>query len=299
MRGRMSAAWFVLLLAAACSPQGDQGRRFELTGVVAGRDAASSRVLIAHEAIEGLMPAMTMPFEVRGESPSLRDGDRIAATLVVTGTATWLEHVRITAVGAAPASEEPVAGRASPGGIVPDLPLTGQDGRSITLRDFAGRVLVVTFIYTRCPLPDFCPLMVRHLEAVRRRAAHEGMAGSLALLGVTLDPAYDTPAVLKAYGESVLAGDDRFAVWTLATGSPAEIEAVARFFGVGYRAENGLVTHTLSTAVVGHDGRVVRLFPSNAWTPDGLFEAVRTGIGRNGGQMTGLPRQAAQRMMRR
>ena len=90
----------------------------------------------------------------------------------------------------------------------------------MTLRDFAGRVLVVTFIYTRCPLPDFCPLMVRHLETVRRRANEEGIGSRLALLGVTLDPAFDTPAVLRAYGESVLKGADRFDQWTLATGRP-------------------------------------------------------------------------------
>ena len=122
--------------------------------------------------------------------------------------------------------------------------------------------------------------MVRHLEGVRRRANEEGIAGGLAFLGVTLDPAFDTPAVLRAYGESVLKGPNRFDQWTLASGTATQIEAVARFFAVGYRDDNGLVTHTLSTAVIGHDGRIMRTFASNSWRPEELFDVVKRGIDR-------------------
>ena len=176
------------------------------------------------------------------------------------------------------------AGRASGpslASIVPPFELRDQNDRPVTMRGFAGRVLVVTFIYTRCPLPDFCPLMVRNLETVRRRAHEEGIGSRLALLGVTLDPAFDTPAVLRAYGESVLKSANRFEQWTLATGTPAQIEEVAQFFGVTARAEAGLVTHTLSTAVVGHDGRIMRLFASNSWRPDELYDVVRLGVERS------------------
>ena len=128
-------------------------------------------------------------------------------------------------------SSQPRAG-ATRGTIVTALPLRDQDERSITLRDFAGRVLVVTFIYSRCPLPDFCPLMVKHLEALRRRARDERFLDRIALLAVTLDPEYDTAAVLRAYGRSMLAGDDRFDRWTLATGTVRQVEDVAAFFGV-------------------------------------------------------------------
>jgi protein SCO1/2 len=115
---------------------------------------------------------------------------------------------------------------------------------------------------------------------VRRRANEEHTPGGVALLGVTLDPAFDTPAVLRAYGESVLKGTDRFDQWTLAGGTAVQIEDVTRFFGVAYRADSGLVTHTLTTAVVGHDGRVMRVFPSNSWRPDELFEVVKRGLER-------------------
>ena len=120
--------------------------------------------------------------------------------------------------------------------------------------------------------------MVRHLEAVRRRANDTGMGSRLALLGVTLDPAFDTPAVLRTYGESVLKESNRFDQWTLATGTVAQVEEVARFFGVGYRAEGGFVTHTLTTAVIGGDGRVIRTFGSNSWRADDLFDVVRGAI---------------------
>ena len=194
------------------------------------------------------MPAMSMEFEVRGEAPSIDEGDRIAATLVLSDTQSWLEDVKVTArSGAAVTSSGDCAARCREP-IVPDLPLVDQNGAPFTLRDGAGRVRIVTFIYTRCPLPDFCPLMLKNLEAVRRRADQEGLGSQLALLGVTLDPAFDTPAVLRAYGESMLKGSNRFDQWTLATGTPAQIENVARFFGVGYRADGGFVTHTLATA---------------------------------------------------
>jgi protein SCO1 len=266
------------VIGAACSTNvRNDVRRYQLTGVVVSRDASSSRVRVAHEAISGLMPAMSMEFEVRGGEESIREGDRIMATLVLNDARSWLEDLKVTARSGA-AVTSPATARAAPGAVVPDLPLVDQNGAPFTLRDGLGRVRIITFIYTRCPLRDFCPLMFKNLEAVRRRANKEGPGSQLALLGVTLDPAFDTPPVLRAYGESMLTGSNRFDQWTLATGTPAQIENVARFFGVGYRAENGLVTHTLATAVIGHDGRVMRVFESNSWRPDEVYDVVRRGI---------------------
>jgi protein SCO1 len=276
------ATLLLALTSAACA--GDDpavdARRFQLAGVVVGREASPPRIVVAHDAINGLMPAMTMAFEVTSAAPALRDGDRIIATLVVTGSRSWLEDVRITASGGAAPAGVSGGTRATPGALVPAVPLLDQDGRSLTLRDFAGRVVVLTFLYTRCPLPDFCPLMIAHLEHVRRRANELGIGERVALLGVTLDPAYDTPAVLRAYGDARLAGPDRFDQWTLATGNAAQIDDLARYFGVGHRGENGVITHTLATAVVGHDSRIVRTFAANAWRPDDVLEVVRAGVER-------------------
>ena len=279
---------FVLALLVATSLSAcvrtEPERRFELTGTVGDREPSGSRLMIAHDAVEGLMPAMSMPFEIRGVTPGLREGDRITATLVVAGSRSWLESVRITAAGSAGRDGAVSPSHAAPGVVVPAFPLVNQDGESLTFRDFAGRVLVVTFIYTRCPLPDFCPLMIKHLEGVRRQASDERAGDRVALLGVTLDPAFDTPAILRAYGESVLKGANRFDQWTLATGTVEQVEDIARFFGVASRAEGGLLTHTLSTAVIGHDSRIMRIFPSSSWRPDDLFAEVRRGVERAAGQ---------------
>ena len=177
------ALLIVAPLAACARRDSESGRRFELTGTVAGRESSSARLMIAHDAIDGLMPAMNMPFEVRGAARSLREGDRIAATLVVTRAQSWLENVRVTAAGSAVRDDVVTASHAAPGIVVPAFPLVNQDGQSLTLRDYVGRVLVITFVYTRCPLPDFCPLMVKHLESVRRKASEEHFGDRVALLG--------------------------------------------------------------------------------------------------------------------
>jgi protein SCO1 len=279
-RGRFALGVLAAVLAA-CSPRpvADEGR-FPLAGTVVAIDPSPGRIVVSHDAVSGLMPAMTMPFEVSGAAPSVRQGDRIAATLVVTKSRSWLEELKITRAGSGGDGRGPAAGGAVPGVVVPPFALRDQDGRAITMRDFAGRVLVVTFIYTRCPLPDFCPLMMRNLEAVRRRAHEAGIGGRVALLAVTLDPEFDTPAMLRAYGESVLKDGARFEQWTLATGTNAQIDDVARFFGVTSQTEGGTITHTLSTAVIGHDGRIMRLFAANSWRPDELFDVVGRGVER-------------------
>jgi protein SCO1 len=269
-----------LVLPSGCSREpAVDAQRYQLTGVVTGREPSSSRVVVAHDPVSGFMPAMSMAFEVSGDASSLREGDRIVSTLVVTASRSWLEDVRITGRDGERATLS-AHSRAFAGALVPGLELVDQHGDPITLRKFAARVLVVTFIYTRCPLPDFCPLMVRHLESVRRRANEENIGDRLALLGVTLDPAFDTPAVLRAYGEAMLEGENRFEQWTLATGNAAQIDDAARFFGVAYRSEQGLITHGLTTTVVGPDGRIMRTFESNSWRPDELFDVVRRGVER-------------------
>ena len=256
-------------------------RRFQLNGVVVGREVSPPRIVIAHDAVPGLMPSMSMGFEIGDLSaPVLADGDRIVATLLVSETKSWLEDVKVIGRSGAPGTRTPTAGHAVPGVLAPDLSLLDQNGRPTGLRAFAGRVLVVTFIYTRCPLPDFCPLMVKHLESVRRQLNDASLGEGFAMLGITLDPTFDTPDVLRAYGEAVLKGSNRFDQWTLATGTPAQVEDVARFLGVAYRAEGGLVTHTLMTVVVSHDGRIIRMLESNSWQPGELYDVVREAIER-------------------
>jgi protein SCO1/2 len=285
----MAVVLVFLVVASQIACSGDRAanlRRYQLTGVVAGHEASPPRVVVAHDAVNGLMPAMSMAFEIRGDAPPLRDGDRIVSTLVVSDSRSWLENVRITGRGrVTPAPVSPTS-LAPAGAAVPDFGLVDQNGEVFSLSRFGGRVVVVTFIYTRCPLPDFCPLMVKHLEAVRRRVNDERRGASLALVGITLEPAFDTPDVLRAYGESRLKGPTPFNQWTLATGTSEQIEDAARFFGVAYRVDGDVVTHTLSTSIVGHDGRIIQTLASNSWRPDELFDVVLSGLERGSPQST-------------
>jgi protein SCO1 len=276
--GAAVVAFVVSLLVVACGRAGSDTRRFPLTGTIVERGTAPSRIVVEHDAVTGLMPAMTMDVDVEGAPVMPRPGDRIAATLIVTSDRSWLQDLTVTWAASVPLAGVVAAGAARPGALAPDFQLRDQDDRPVTRHDFAGRVLVLTFIYTRCPLPDFCPLMVRHLERVRRLATEAGFGARTAFLGVTLDPAFDTPDVLRRYGAAVLKGQNLSNQWTLATGSRAQIADVATFFSVAYRAETQLVTHTLMTAVLDGGGRVVRLFPSNSWRPEELFEIVRKAI---------------------
>lgn len=268
----------VLVVTGGCSRGNSELRRFPITGTVQGSGTEASRIVVEHDAVTGLMPPMIMDFEVEGASFLPRRGDRIAATLMVTAHRSWLQGLSVTQPASVP-RDGLRAGRApAPGTLAPDFHLIDQDNQPVTRQRFVERVVVLTFIYTRCPLPDFCPLMVRHLERVRHLVNDLGFSARTAFVGVTLDPAFDSPSVLRRYGTTVLKGPDRFEQWTLATGSAAQVADVATFFGTTFRTENQMVTHTLMTAVLDGNGRLVRSFPSNAWRPEELFEVVRQAI---------------------
>jgi protein SCO1 len=279
---RLAAVAVCLLVhATGCAPGGrSDGQRVPLRGTVVGKELTPPRVVVAHDAVDNVMPAMTMSFEVRDPAVVLLEGDRIAATLVITGSGSWLEEIRVTKPADRGRADPSAARPVTIGTAVPALSFVDQRGDARSLHDYQGRVLVVTFIYTRCPMPDLCPLMVSHLEHVRRRSNEAGFGDRVRFLGVTLDPAFDTPDVLRAFGVSRLTGDERFDHWTLAGGTVRQIDDLARFFGVGFRVDGALVIHTLVTAVVGADSRIVGVFPSNSWRPDEAFEIVQRAVAR-------------------
>jgi protein SCO1/2 len=157
------------------------------------------------------------------------------------------------------------------GETVPDFKLTDQDGRKLALSDFRGQAVVLTFIYTRCPLPNFCPLMSKNFADLEQRLNKEFL-GKYHLLSVTMDPDFDTPAVLKEYASRY---DASPADWSFATGTAEEIQSVARLAGLYYARENGLISHDLRTALVGPNGRLVHLWKSNVWTPYEVQRMVR------------------------
>lgn len=243
-----------------------RAQRYELKGEVVSVDQRLKKVTIAHEEIPGYMAPMTMPFTVKEEWAYgvLGAGDQVVATLVVDGERSWLEDLVVTQEGV-PESTEVVdtASDPQPGTEVPDFPLMNQGGRRISLRQFRGQALVLTFIFTRCPLPDYCPLMSRNFEELQKALEMvPTLASKTRLLSITIDPDYDTPAVLRRYGETYTRN---FEAWQFATGTPDELRAVAYYFGLRYWSEDNQLVHTLRTAIIDGDGRLVKLYRGNEW----------------------------------
>jgi protein SCO1 len=270
-----------LLLSGCGHRESTPEKRFDFTGRVVSVDRKDGVATIAHEEIPGYMSAMTMPFKVKEEwaLKVLAPGQRIRGTLVVRGLDSWLEGLTITQspspadVGAAEGSNDPKAGVE-----VPDFPLVNQDGKRVHLRGYGGRYLLLTFIYTRCPLPDYCPRMSTYfseiLQAVEKDPA---MSERVHLMSVSFDPEFDRPNVLRDYGRAWLGsrGEAGFRAWEFATGTEEEVRQITQFFGLSYWRETGQIIHSLRTALVGPDGKLVELYRGNEWKPSELVARVR------------------------
>lgn len=282
-RGRVLLA---LALAAGCSrpPAPVEAQRYPIRGQLLGVQLDTGQVVLKHEAVTGYMDAMTMPFTVadRAQIRDRRPGDLVAATLVIEPTRSFLDAVVLTGTAPLPPGigGPPVAEGIhvlAPGDPVPALALTSQAGQPASLADWKGQAGVVTFIYTRCPLPDFCPLMDRRFQEIQTAATGDAvLAGKVRLLSVSFDPEFDTPAVLTAHAARVGAR----AGWTFATAPPAVVDRFAAAFGVNViRETDGTITHNLRTAVVGPDGRVIAVYSGNDWTAQAIVGDLRRALG--------------------
>lgn len=250
-------------------------QRYNLQGRVVSFDKAKRQVTIAHEVIPGYMEAMTMPFTLHEEwvYDVLAPGATIQATLIVDGERSWIESPSVTQVADPKLTTngtEPASGLGpEQGAEIPDFRLVNQAGEAIRLHQFRGETIVLTFIYSRCPLPDYCPLMSRHFARI-----HASLPPKTRLLSVTLDPAYDTPVVLRDYARRYLPAGEPLGRWVLATGSDEEIRAIAGYFGLSYWAEADQIIHGLRTAVISPEGTLVKLYRGNEWTPEEVLSLV-------------------------
>jgi protein SCO1/2 len=270
----------MLVLAAgifpSCSPQGPQ-QRYTLKGKVVMVDKKDQSVTVAHDAVPGYMDAMTMPFKLKDERllRDMAEGDRLQATLVVAGLRSWLEDVVIVRETADPSDLSKAGNWTEPkqGDEVPDFPLVNQDGKRLRFHEYQGSAVLVTFIFTRCPLPDYCPLMTDNFSEVLTALKSEPEKYvKTHLLSITLDPEYDSPKVLSEYATAHSADRGN---WDFATGSGDEIKKVATYFGLQYWTEGDQVIHSLRTAIVGSDGRLVKLFRGNEWKPNEILNELR------------------------
>ena len=270
-----------LLLTLGCN----RTRRFPLQGEVVAKNAATNEITVNHKDIPGFMPAMAMPYRVKDPAvlQELQPGDKIAAEVVIgkvigkDRSDYWLEDVRITEESGR-RQFKPATGSLMlmPGAHVPDTSLINQDGRKIRLSDFAGKALLVTFIYTRCPMPDFCPRLSSQFARVHDELKKNAEDyNKTHLLTISFDPKYDTPAVLRKYGLVYLDGDaSGFSHWDFASTNPSDLRRLAQSFGVGYEEEENQITHNMSIVLIARDGTLAKFWTTD-WTSTELTESMR------------------------
>jgi protein SCO1/2 len=268
---RISLALFAFLALAA--------ERYPVTGIVLQVDPAHRSFTASCAAIPGYMEAMAMPYSVRDakDLASLKPGAYVEFTLVVDGGHSWAEAIHPHRFESSEREQlrarrlqllEPPHATIHIGDPVPDFTLTEQTGRRVSLSDFAGKVVAVTFIYTNCPLPDYCFRLSNNFGQVRKR-----FGADLVLLSITFDPAHDTPPVLARYAATWKADP---ATWHFLTGSLDEIQAVSRRFGLNFWQEGGFLTHSLHTFAIDRRGRLAADFEGNEFSARQLGDYLAT-----------------------
>lgn len=256
-------------------------KSYQLKGVIVRTDPAKGEVEINSEPIPGFMDGMVMPYKLKdpGILQDLHAGDHLVATLLVADSGSLLDHLVIT-MQAKP-DYKPAAQFHVPeaGDSVPDFTFTNQDGKPISLRQFRGKTLLVTFIYTRCPLADYCPRMSRNFAAIDQALRKDpALYARTHLLSISFDPAYDSPAVLRSYGSAYTGNykDETFQHWDFAAPKKADLTRVLQYFDVGSTPEkDSTITHSLSTILIGPDGKVAAWYPTNDWAVEEVLTAMR------------------------
>ncbi len=284
----------VVLLFTACpqtqtpSNTSANGKRYAFKGKVISVDKAKKTATIEHNAIpEMSMPAMTMPFAVKADWiwDDLIPGTEISsADLVVDETATpsyWLENLALIAAPNPNQPAPPIDERfAQIGKEVPDFILTNQDGKRISTKEFKGKAWALTFIYARCPLPDYCIKMSTNFSDAALQIMKSDVKDKYRLLSISFDPENDTPEKLRQYGQGYLGKDAKpdFSVWQLAVGSDAEVKKIADFFGLRYETDPNnktQINHSLRTAVISPEGKVTKIFAGNEWKANDLLAELK------------------------
>jgi len=268
-----------LLLAAAAGacrsgPSRPPPREFEIVGQIQAVAPERGEVTVKHQDIKGLMPGMTMPFKAGPDVlGGKRPGDLVTGTLVVGEVEVYISKLAVTGHRELEAGAPlPSDGSAiiQPGDAVRDAALVDQDGQARRFSSWRGHRLALTFVYTRCPLPQFCPLMNQHFRTIQATLAATPALADVRLLTMTLDPGHDTPPVLKPYAAGAGADPAR---WTFLTAEPAAASDFMAQFGIIHEpnpSNPADITHNLRTAVIGADGRLAAVHTGNRWTPDEL-----------------------------
>lgn len=257
-------------------------RTFAVTGTVHEVRQADRCAVIAHQAIPGYMMAMTMPFDVKDvkELNGLEAGDIVTFRLLVSETEGWMDTVRKVGHDPSVAPELRKGPRQVPlvdplevGDFVPDYTFTNQLGQPLQLSQLRGRVVGLTFFFTRCPYPTFCPRTSGNFAAAARElAAPDSGVTNWHLLQISFDPDYDTPQALRTYAESYGADPG---TWTLATGDMMQIDGITEQFGCQFGRDGEFYSHNVRTAVIDPAGKVSLILTGNTWKVETLVEAMK------------------------
>ena len=276
-----------VLIGTACHRSKPQAtKRYPFTGRIVSIDTQAQSASIDGDLIQGFMEPMVMTYKIKPPTVlrQLSPGDSISAEVVVVDhdardenadSDYWLENVKMTKHAAQPPAGGPKAMHIpSPGEEVPDFAFTNQDGKHLTLRQLRGKVVMVTFIYTRCPFPDFCPRMSSNFAEIYKQLGSNPSLADTQLLSASFDPEHDTPKVLRDYGFSVAHTHDAalFRRWQFAALKSADLPKIADFFALTVKPEGGLITHNLSTTVIGADGKIVKWYHGGDWQVSDLIK---------------------------
>jgi protein SCO1/2 len=253
---------------------------FEVRGVVQEVKPEKNQVVIKHEDIPNYMPAMTMPFDVKtaGELAGIAAGDEVKFRMVVLEDEGWIEDIQKigTSTNVAPQHQSVrLVREVDPlqvGDTMPDYSFTNSLGNKFSLSTFKGQALAITFIFTRCPFPNFCPRMSRNFEeAYEKLSEMKDGPTNWHLISLSFDPEYDTPARLKQYSAAFNPDPKR---WDFATGAMMDIDAITEQLGLYFAFNKGTYDHNLRTVVINADGKVQQIYIGNEWKPEELVEEM-------------------------
>lgn len=297
----MSSKALFLSLLFGLLLQASSVQRYDVTGFVLTVDAPNRTVLVSHDRIPGYMDAMTMPYRVDDprELQHLKPGEKIQFTLVVSKTASYISKVhvleydsmerdpvqnrRLALLDEAMRAKAGLPSALSTGQTVSDFSLVDQTNRKVTLSEFKGKVVALTFIYTRCPLPDYCLRLSNNFARLQKRFG-DRMGRDLVLLSVSFDPDHDQPEVLREYAERFKANVEG---WHFLTGALSSVKQVCGMFGVNFWPDEGLLTHSLRTAVIDREGKLVANVEGNQFTAVQLGDLVEATLTHGNGLQAG------------
>jgi len=291
---RFALLVLVSILLAGCreqpksAPEPDKpanlstNKSFEVRGVIRDVPAGGQTLVVRHEEIPGYMPKMTMELNVRNtnEVLNLQTDDEITFRLVATEDTHWIENIRrvgrkesTNAPAPAPA-EAQLVHELQPGDDFPDFELLDEHGRTIRFAQFRGQAVAFSLFFTRCPLPDYCPLMNKNFSRARSLLQTNSVtATNWIFLSVSFDSEFDSPLMLSSYAPAYRGNDASH--WLFASASPATLRTMAPQIDFMFQRDDGGFAHNLRTVVLDARGRVQRIFIGNTWPATELADEMR------------------------